>query len=110
SESQRLATETRPIQVHVASDPPVLFGVVAEQKEVAEEGRAIPETTQKVMILPDEDFDEVVRADLQLIKLWADMEKGEKPFTPVISKSQGKKNKQLTRSGGQPYNTRSRGA
>ncbi|MCI79583.1 hypothetical protein A2U01_0100854, partial [Trifolium medium] len=39
-------------------------------------GRAIPETTQKVMILPDEDFDEVFRADLQLIKqAWADMEK-----------------------------------
>ncbi|MCI55021.1 hypothetical protein A2U01_0076271, partial [Trifolium medium] len=39
-------------------------------------GRAIPETTQNVMILSDEDFDEVVRADLQLIKqAWADMEK-----------------------------------
>jgi hypothetical protein len=30
--------------------------------------RPIPDTTQQMMILPDEDFDEVVRADLQLIK------------------------------------------
>jgi hypothetical protein len=61
---------------------------------------AILETTQNVVILPDEDFDEVVRADLQLIKqVWAAMEKGEKSFALVISKSQRKKNKQLTRSG-----------
>jgi hypothetical protein len=33
------------------------------------------------------------------------MKKGETPFTHVISKSQRKKNKQLTRSGGQSYNT-----
>ncbi|PNX63829.1 hypothetical protein L195_g061816, partial [Trifolium pratense] len=40
---------------------------------------------QKMMILQDEDFDEVVRANLQLIKqVWADTEKGEKPFTTVI--------------------------
>jgi hypothetical protein len=30
--------------------------------------QAIPKTTLKVMILSDEDFNEVVRADLQLIK------------------------------------------
>ncbi|GAU47236.1 hypothetical protein TSUD_242860 [Trifolium subterraneum] len=99
------------------------------QKEVAEENivaavdiisrasigctdfdRVIPEITQKVVILSDEDFDEVVIADLQLIKqVWADMEKGGKPFTPIISKIQRKKNKQLVRSGGKPYNIRSRG-
>ncbi|MCI26340.1 hypothetical protein A2U01_0047535, partial [Trifolium medium] len=72
--------------------------------------RAIHDTTQKIVILPDDEFDEVVRADLQVIKqAWAAMEKGEKPFTPVISKSQKKKIKQLARSVGQPYNTRSRG-
>ncbi|PNX64697.1 hypothetical protein L195_g054150 [Trifolium pratense] len=87
--------EARPVQVHVVSDPPMLSlpnGVAAEQKEMAEKiivvamipathkltqqkvmlstdsGRAIPETTQKVMILPDEYFDKVARADLQLIK------------------------------------------
>jgi hypothetical protein len=29
---------------------------------------AIPERTQNVVTLPDEDFDKVVRADLELIK------------------------------------------
>jgi hypothetical protein len=54
-----------------------------------------------MMILPDEDFDEVVRADLHLIKqVWTDMEKSENPFTPVLSKSQRKKIKQLARSRG----------
>ncbi|MCH97215.1 hypothetical protein A2U01_0018208, partial [Trifolium medium] len=54
---------------------------------------AILETTQKVVIVPYDDFDEVVRADLQVIKqVWADMDKGEKPSTPFITKSQ-KKNK-----------------
>ncbi|MCH79699.1 hypothetical protein A2U01_0000453 [Trifolium medium] len=57
-------------------------------------GCPIPETTQKVVIVPDEDFDEVVRADLQVLKqVWADMDKGEKPFTPVINNSQKKKKK-----------------
>jgi hypothetical protein len=56
-----------------------------------------------VIILPEKDFDEVVRADLQLIKqAWADMEKGETPFTPVVCKSQRKKIKQLARTRGQP--------
>jgi hypothetical protein len=64
-----------------------------------------------MMILPDEDIDEVVRADLQLIKqAWADMKTGEKASTPVISKSQRKKIKQLARNRGQSYNTRSMGA
>ncbi|PNX71123.1 hypothetical protein L195_g026994 [Trifolium pratense] len=72
-------------------------------------GRDILETMQNVMILPDEDFDGVVRVDLQLIKqAWTDKEKGETPFITVISKSQRKKIKQLARSRGQPYNTRSR--
>jgi hypothetical protein len=51
-----------------------------------------------MMILSDDDFDEVVRVDLQLIKqAWADMETGEKPFTPVVSKNQMKKIKRLAR-------------
>ncbi|KAK2427288.1 hypothetical protein QL285_025874 [Trifolium repens] len=40
----------------------------------ADYGRPIPDTTQQMMILSDEDFDDVVRADLKLIKqAWADM-------------------------------------
>jgi hypothetical protein len=31
-------------------------------------GQHIPDTTQQMMILPNEDFDDVVKADLQLIK------------------------------------------
>jgi hypothetical protein len=69
--------------------------------------RAIPNTTQNVVILPNEEFDETVQADLHIIKQVSDaMEKGEKSFTPVISKSQKKKIKQLVRRVGQPYNTR----
>ncbi|PNX84066.1 hypothetical protein L195_g040119 [Trifolium pratense] len=72
-------------------------------------GRAIPDTTQNILILPNEEFDEVVRADLQLIKqAWAAAEKGEE-FILVINKSRQKKIKQLARSRGQPYNTRSTG-
>jgi hypothetical protein len=37
------------------------------------------------------------------------MEKGEKHFIPFIFKSQKKKNKQLARSVGPPYKTRSKG-
>jgi hypothetical protein len=70
----------------------------------------IPGTMQNIMILPDDEFDEAVQADLQVIKqAWAAMEKGEKSFTPVISKSQKKKIKQLARSVGQSCNTRSKG-
>ncbi|MCH95218.1 hypothetical protein A2U01_0016193, partial [Trifolium medium] len=72
-------------------------------------GCAIPETTQKVVIVSDEDFDEVVRADLQVFKQWADMDKSEKSFTPVINKNQTKKLKQLARSVWKPYSTHSRG-
>jgi hypothetical protein len=56
-------------------------------------GRAILETTHKMMILLDEDFDEVVRADLKLIKkqACADMEKDEKSFTLVTSKVKGRR-------------------
>jgi hypothetical protein len=69
-----------------------------------------PGTMQNIMILPDDEFDEVVQADLQVIKqAWVTMEKGEKPFTPIISKSQKKKIKQLARSVGQSYNTLSKG-
>jgi hypothetical protein len=47
-------------------------------------------------ILSDEDFDEVARADLQLVRqAWADMEKAEKPFTPVINKSKKRTNNWL---------------
>jgi hypothetical protein len=70
----------------------------------------IPGTMQNIMILPDDEFDEAVQADLQVIKqAWAAMEKGEKSFTPVISKSQKKKIKQLARSVGQSCNTHSKG-
>jgi hypothetical protein len=69
-----------------------------------------PGTMQNIMILPDDEIDEVVQADLQVIKqAWVTMEKGEKPFTPIISKSQKKKIKQLARSVGQSYNTLSKG-
>ncbi|MCI76259.1 hypothetical protein A2U01_0097528, partial [Trifolium medium] len=38
---------------------------------------------QKVVIVPDEDFDEVVRADFQVFKhAWTGMDKGDKSFTP----------------------------
>jgi hypothetical protein len=48
------------------------------------------------LILSDEDFDEVVRADIQLIRqAWADMEKAEKPFTPIINKSKKRTNNRL---------------
>ncbi|MCI72139.1 hypothetical protein A2U01_0093402, partial [Trifolium medium] len=54
----------------------------------------ISEITQKVVMVPDEDFDEAVKADLQVIKqVWTDMDKGGKAFTPFITKSQ-KKEKQ----------------
>jgi hypothetical protein len=73
-------------------------------------GRPIPDTTQQMMILLDENFDDVVRAYLKLIKqAWADMATGEKSFTPVVSKSQRKKIKQLARNCRQPYNTGSMG-
>jgi hypothetical protein len=63
--------------------------------------RVIPDTMQKLVILPDEEFDEVVQVELQVIKqVWAAMEKGEKSFTHVISKSQKKKIKQLAQSVG----------
>jgi hypothetical protein len=53
---------------------------------------AIPDTTQKMVILSDDEFDEVVQVDLRVIKqAWTAMEKGEKHFTRVISKSQKKK-------------------
>jgi hypothetical protein len=76
----------------------------------ADSGRPILDTTQQMMILSDEDFDDVVKADLKLIKqAWADMATGEKSFTPVVSKSQRKKIKQLARNCRQPYNTGSMG-
>ncbi|MCI80931.1 hypothetical protein A2U01_0102203, partial [Trifolium medium] len=49
SEVQRLATEARPVQVHVASNPPVLSGVATEQKEVAEE--SIVDNRSGMMVL-----------------------------------------------------------
>jgi hypothetical protein len=61
----------------------------------------IHDTTQNIVILSDDEFGEVVQADLQVIKqAWAVMEKGDKPFILVISKSQKKKIKQLARSVG----------
>ncbi|MCI40092.1 hypothetical protein A2U01_0061324 [Trifolium medium] len=52
---------------------------VLEANDFDASARAIPDTTQTIVIFPDE-FDEVVQADLQIIKqVWAAMEKGEKP-------------------------------
>ncbi|MCI92226.1 hypothetical protein A2U01_0113522, partial [Trifolium medium] len=63
---QRLKTEARPVQVHVASDPTVLSstgsevdpapnGVAAEQKEVAEES-----IVAAVNIIAEKQHDDVV--------------------------------------------------
>ncbi|XP_045829142.1 uncharacterized protein LOC123920859 [Trifolium pratense] len=82
---------------------------VTETNDFDASAHAIPDTTQKIVILPYEEFDEVVKADLRLIKqVWAAAANREK-FTPVISKSKAKKIRQLARSVGQPYNTRFRG-
>ncbi|PNY01030.1 putative NBS resistance protein, partial [Trifolium pratense] len=73
---------------------------VTETNDFDASAHAIPDTTQKIVILPDEEFDEVVQADLRLIKqVWAAAANREK-FTPVISKSKAKKIKQLARSVG----------
>ncbi|XP_045796104.1 uncharacterized protein LOC123890519 [Trifolium pratense] len=83
---------------------------VLEANDFDASARAIPDTTQRVVILPDEEYDEVVQEDLRIIKqAWAAMANREKPFTPVVSQRQKKKIKQLAWSVGQPYNTRSRG-
>ncbi|MCH81028.1 sieve element occlusion protein, partial [Trifolium medium] len=75
------------------------------EKSTSSYPTAIPATTQKIVILPD-----LVQTNLRVIKqVWAVMGKGEKSFTPFISKSQKKKKKQLAWSAGQPYNTRSTG-
>ncbi|PNX77385.1 putative NBS resistance protein, partial [Trifolium pratense] len=50
--------------------------------------RAIPDTKQNIVILPDDEFDEVVQANLQVIKqVWTTMEKGEKPSTLLFLKA-----------------------
>jgi hypothetical protein len=55
----------------------------------------------------DDDFDEVAKNDIALIRqAWADKEQ---PFTTVVSKSQRKKIKQLARGAGQSHNTHSKG-
>jgi hypothetical protein len=62
------------------------------------------------MIANDDEFNAEVQKDLQVAKqLWADMA-DENPYKLVVSKSQRKRLKQLARSAGQPYNTRSQGA
>ncbi|MCI08167.1 defensin-like protein, partial [Trifolium medium] len=103
-EDGAIAVHTLEREGNVLSDA-IIFAthLLAQQNMMlsTDSGRAIPETTQKVRILSDEDFEEVVRADLQLIKqAWADKEKDDKHFTTVISKSQRKKIKQLARSRG----------
>ncbi|MCI09662.1 hypothetical protein A2U01_0030749 [Trifolium medium] len=61
-------------------------------------------STQLVMVVNDKEFNDVVQKDLQVVKkLWADMAEAkqgqqEESFTPFVSKSQKKKNKNLARS------------
>ncbi|KAK2357831.1 hypothetical protein QL285_095068 [Trifolium repens] len=94
----------------VKQDDAVEVGKVSVPNDFDAPAFVLPGTMQNIMILPDDEFDEAVQADLQVIKqAWAAMEKGEKSFTPVISKSQKKKIKQLARSVGQSCNTRSKG-
>ncbi|GAU22134.1 hypothetical protein TSUD_251620 [Trifolium subterraneum] len=83
----------------------------SEANDFDASARVIPDITQKIVILSDEEFDEVVGANLQIIKkkAWVAMEKGEKSFTHIISKSQKKKIKKLAQSGRKSYNTRSGG-
>ncbi|GAU29995.1 hypothetical protein TSUD_160800 [Trifolium subterraneum] len=67
--------------------------------------------TQLVRVVADEEFDDVVQKELEVVKkLWADMVEGkqEQPFTTVVSKSRMKKIKNLARTAGHPYRTRSK--
>jgi hypothetical protein len=81
--------------------------------EISDDGEEIiivPET-QITRVVNDEEFDEQMQNELKVVKqLWANMAEQEKPFTPFVSKSRKKKDKQKVRSACQPYNTRSKGA
>ncbi|MCI32212.1 hypothetical protein A2U01_0053424, partial [Trifolium medium] len=106
-------------QGNLHSEDPVLQ-LIGEQVEVSsnDDGEDIlmVSATQLVRVVNDEEFDDVVQKELQVVKkLWADMAeakqgKQEESFTPFVSKSQKKKNKNLARSAGQPYHTCSKGA
>ncbi|MCH86872.1 protein RADIALIS-like 1-like [Trifolium medium] len=80
-----------------------------------EDIRMVP-ATQLVRVVNDEEFDDVVQKDLQVVKkLCADMAEAnqgqqEESFAPFVSKSRKKKNKNLAKSVGHPYHTRSKGA
>jgi hypothetical protein len=83
---------------------------VEDLSDEEEEMIRVPET-QITRVVNDEEFADDVQKELQVVKqLWADMTENEKPFTPFISMSQKKKEKQRVRSAAQPYHTRSKGA
>jgi hypothetical protein len=77
-----------------------------EEQQLANSCSVVPET-QNLVVANDDDFDEVAKNDIALIRqAWADKEQ---PFTTVVSKSQRKKIKQLARGAGQSHNTHSKG-
>ncbi|PNY03673.1 putative NBS resistance protein [Trifolium pratense] len=84
---------------------PILEEVVVQSLDVVrnnnsgeEEVIFVPET-QLTRVVADDDFDDVVQKDLHAAKkLWADMVEMEQPFTPVVSKSKLKKERQKLRS------------
>jgi hypothetical protein len=83
---------------------------IEDLSDEEEEMIRVPET-QITRVVNDEEFADDVQKELQVVKqLWADMTENEKPFTPFISMSQKKKEKQRVRSAAQPYHTRSKGA
>jgi hypothetical protein len=66
--------------------------------------------TSQLHVARDSDFDESVQHDIAVLKqLWAEEDNNkEQGFTPVISKSQKKRNR--LKAAGQPYQTCSKGA
>jgi hypothetical protein len=105
------------VQGELAVSEPVLQQItepVDSEKMVdatSDDGEEIVIETQLTRVVNDEEFDDVVQKELQVVKqIWADMADNDKQFTPVVSKSQKKRNRQKMRSAGQPYHTRSKGA
>jgi hypothetical protein len=82
--------QTDAVEVEKSFTPVGIAGSLANNFDTF--ARAIPDTTQKMVILSDDEFDEVVQVDLRVMKqVCAAMENGDKPFIIVISKSQKKK-------------------
>jgi hypothetical protein len=96
--------------IEVSSAPTLDVSPDAAHDNVTQvdESQPIPET-QNLIVANDDDFDEVARQDIALVKqAWADMAE-EHPFTPYVSKTQRKRNYKAARSVGQPYHTCSKG-